>query len=160
PAWIASVAKPGMRSVMAGPRLPGPGGPRIAILVYCATMVAATGELLAVERSDVAWGRVGAGEDLASGRRIEIDRPVSFLCASRGRLLGMLGRRLGHVARDHRAACGRQHIPVCHHALKGAVAVGNRLRAIAESVVLAGGLVVRRLRERDRRRAQRQGKRD
>jgi hypothetical protein len=45
---------------MAGPHLPGPGGPRIAILVYCATMVAATGELLAIERSDVACGRAGA----------------------------------------------------------------------------------------------------
>jgi hypothetical protein len=33
PAWIASVAKPGMRSVMAGPRVPGPDGPRILMLV-------------------------------------------------------------------------------------------------------------------------------
>ena len=144
---------------MAGPRMPGPGGPRILMLVYRSgwgrsrlqlkralfARRRASGERRGRSSPQRRWlDRLPANRrPLSRGRRVEIDGAA--LLRSRG------GRRL-----FRRRLCGRDRaITARHaaesvsrlrdHALKRPFAVGDRMRANPESVVLAGGLVFGRL---------------
>src|SRR5262245_4317179 len=160
-----------MRSVMAGPRPAGDRsvrGSRPWFIEASGTSQgvrsasgtckwrAATATQMAAWRSRSA---ISLGVALLGSVRVEVDRAAfagtrRFLAVGIGRRRlprdlapALLWRWLGRQQpRHHRLASGRERFPVLDHALKRALAIGNRCRTDAEGVVLAQGLIVGGLR--------------